>query len=587
MNHRLIDVALGNSPADLVIKGGKLVNVITKEIYDTDIAVADGKIAAVGYIQEGAIGPDTKIVDAKGKYMTPGFIDAHIHFESSMLTMTEFSKMAIKHGTTGIASDLMEIAIVAGREGIEAIFDEVKDLPVKLHYPVPAFMSEEGGLQTIGAALYIEMVEELISYPQAVGLAEVLYPPILGHSPASERMLEAAAKNGKTAEGHAPALFAEKLNAYITTGIRSDHESTSAEEALDKLRRGLRVLIREGCAAADLEALLPMLTEHKVDSRHCAMVSDDIDMLHMHEKGHLDHKVRMAVNGGVDPIEAIQMVTINPAESLKIDDRCGIIAPGREADIVFLNDLATCDVDTVISSGKVVVEGGQVVVALEKKDYAPCLLNTVKLDHEITADELAVKVDPSAATAKVRVIGANATSLLTDDLEADLEVKDGIVQADVERDILNIACEERYGKGGSIGRSFIKGFGISKGAIATSMGHDHHNITVVGSNGEDMATAVNRIQELQGGLVITENGKVKYELPLPICGLVSDKDGVECAAILKQMQEDLSAKGCQMQSPFMTLAFITLIFIPMYGITDKGLVDVLQGKLVDPVISCK
>ena len=214
MNHRLIDVALGNSPADLVIKGGKLVNVITKEIYDTDIAVADGKIAAVGYIQEGAIGPDTKIVDAKGKYMTPGFIDAHIHFESSMLTMTEFSKMAIKHGTTGIASDLMEIAIVAGREGIEAIFDEVKDLPVKLHYPVPAFMSEEGGLQTIGAALYIEMVEELISYPQAVGLAEVLYPPILGHSPASERMLEAAAKNGKTAEGHAPALFAEKLNAY-------------------------------------------------------------------------------------------------------------------------------------------------------------------------------------------------------------------------------------------------------------------------------------------------------------------------------------------------------------------------------------
>ena len=510
MNHRLIDVALGNSPADLVIKGGKLVNVITKEIYDTDIAVADGKIAAVGYIQEGAIGPDTKIVDAKGKYMTPGFIDAHIHFESSMLTMTEFSKMAIKHGTTGIASDLMEIAIVAGREGIEAIFDEVKDLPVKLHYPVPAFMSEEGGLQTIGAALYIEMVEELISYPQAVGLAEVLYPPILGHSPASERMLEAAAKNGKTAEGHAPALFAEKLNAYITTGIRSDHESTSAEEALDKLRRGLRVLIREGCAAADLEALLPMLTEHKVDSRHCAMVSDDIDMLHMHEKGHLDHKVRMAVNGGVDPIEAIQMVTINPAESLKIDDRCGIIAPGREADIVFLNDLATCDVDTVISSGKVVVEGGQVVVALEKKDYAPCLLNTVKLDHEITADELAVKVDPSAATAKVRVIGANATSLLTDDLEADLEVKDGIVQADVERDILNIACVERYGKGGSIGRSFIKGFGISKGAIATSMGHDHHNITVVGSNGEDMAAAVNRIQELQGGLVITENGKVKY-----------------------------------------------------------------------------
>lgn len=585
MNHRLIDVALGNSPADLVIKGGKLVNVITKEIYETDIAVADGKIAAVGFVQEGAIGPDTKVIDADGKYMTPGFIDAHIHFESSMLTMTEFSKMAVKHGTTGIASDLMEIAIVAGRDGIEAIFEESKDLPVKLHYPVPAFMSEEGGLQTIGAALYLEMVEELIAYPQAIGLAEVLYPPILGHSPSSERMLDAAVKYGKTAEGHAPALFAEKLNAYASTGIRSDHESTSAEEALEKLRRGLRVLIREGCAAADLEALLPMLVEHKVDSRHCAMVSDDIDMLHMHEKGHLDHKVRMAVKGGVDPIEAIQMVTINPAESLKIDDRCGIIAPGREADIVFLNDLESCDVDTVISSGKVVVKGGELVCSIEKKEYAPCLLNTVKLSHEITAEELELKVDPSATKANVRVIGANATSLITDDLEAVLPVNNGTIMPDVERDILSIACVERYGKGGSIGKSFIKGFGFNKGAIATSMGHDHHNITVVGTNSTDMAVAVNRIQETQGGLVIVEDGKVKYELPLPICGLLSDKDGVTCAGILKEMQADLAEKGCQMQSPFMTLAFITLIFIPMYGITDKGLVDVIQGKLVDPVLS--
>lgn len=584
MNHRLIDVAMGKAPADLVIKGGKLVNVITKEIYETEIAVADGMIASVGHVMEGAIGPDTKIVDAAGKFMTPGFIDAHIHFESSMLTMTEFNKMAIKHGTTGIASDLMEIAIVSGREGIEAIFEESKGLPVKLHYPVPAFMSEDGELQTIGAALYVEMVEELIAYPQAVGLAEVLYPPILGHSPNSERMLEAAKKHGKTAEGHAPALMGENLNAYISTGIRSDHESTTAEEALEKLRRGLRVLIREGCAAADLEALLPMLTEHKVDSRHCAMVSDDIDMLHMHEKGHLDHKVRMAVKGGVCPIEAIRMVTINPAESLKIDDKVGIIAPGRAADIVFLNSLEECDVDTVISDGKVVVCGGEVVYDFGTREYDACLLNTVQLDHAVTAEELELKVDAAAKTAKVRVIGANATSLLTDDLEAVLEVKDGSVQPDVANDILSIACVERYGKGGSIGRSFIKGFGISKGAIATSMGHDHHNITTVGANSADMAVAVNRIQELQGGLVIAEDGEVKFELPLPICGLLSDKDGVECAAILKEMQADLAAKGCQMQSPFMTLAFITLIFIPMYGITDKGLVDVLSGKIVDPVI---
>lgn len=587
MNNHVIDVALGNAAADMVIKNGKLLNVHTGEIYETEIAIADKVIAAVGSLSEKTIGENTKVIDAKGKIMVPGFIDAHIHFESSMLTYTEFSRMLVKHGTTAVATDLMEIAIVAGEEGINNVLKESEGLPVKLLQPIPAFMSEEGELQTIGAALYPEMIEKLIKGPHAVGLAEVLYPPILNKSPLSAWMLELAEKYGKTAEGHAPELYGAQLNAYASTGIRSDHESTNKEEALGKLRAGLRVLIREGSAAQDLDAVVKMITENNVDTRHCALVSDDIDMLHIYEKGHLDYKVRRAIKAGVDPVKAIQMVTINPAESLKVDNKYGSIAPGKCADIVFLSDLENCTVDSVISNGEYVVENGETIYEYKKPEYSPVMLNTVKLSKKITGDDLVIKTNADAKKAKVRVIGAKPTSLLTDALEADLDVVDGVIMPNTADDVLRIACVERYGKGGSIGKSFIKGFGISKGAIATSVGHDHHNITVVGSDAEDMAVAVNRIEELNGGLVITENGEVKFELPLPICGLLTDLSGEESALILKKMQEDLQAKGCTMGSPYMTLAFITLIFIPFYGITDKGLVDVINGKVIDPVISAE
>lgn len=587
MNNHVIDVALGNAAADMVIKNGKLLNVHTGEIYETEIAIADKVIAAVGHLGENTIGENTKVIDAQGKIMVPGFIDAHIHFESSMLTYTEFSRMLVKHGTTAVATDLMEIAIVAGEEGINNVLKESEGLPVKLLQPIPAFMSEEGELQTIGAALYPEMIEKLIKGPHAVGLAEVLYPPILNKSPLSAWMLELAEKYGKTAEGHAPELYGAQLNAYASAGIRSDHESTNKEEALGKLRAGLRVLIREGSAAQDLDAVVKMITENNVDTRHCALVSDDIDMLHIYEKGHLDYKVRRAIKAGVDPVKAIQMVTLNPAESLKVDNKYGSIAPGKCADIVFLSDLENCTVDSVISNGEYVVENGETIYEYKKPEYSSVMLNTVKLSKEITGDDIVIKTDANAKKAKVRVIGAKPTSLLTDALEAELDVVDGVIMPNAAEDVLRIACVERYGKGGSIGKSFIKGFGISKGAIATSVGHDHHNITVVGSDADDMAAAVNRIKELNGGLVIAEDGKVKYELPLPICGLLTDLSGEESALILKKMQEDLQAKGCEMGSPYMTLAFITLIFIPFYGITDKGLVDVINGKVIDPVISAE
>lgn len=584
MDNELIQVALGKKPADIVIKNGKLVNVVTHEVYETEIAVAKGKIASIGPVPAGAVSPDTRVIDAQGMFLAPGFLDAHIHIESSMLSYTEFAKMVVKHGTTAVATDLMEVTIVSGIEGMKEVLAESKNTPVKLYYPIPAFM-EENGIQTTGSTLHSEMIDQLITLPEAVGLAEVLAPPILAESPASAHMLELAQRYRKTAEGHAPAVMGENLNAYVGAGVTSDHESTNWEEALAKLRAGLHVLMREGSASTDLRPCLKIITQEHVDTRYCSMVSDDIDALHISRLGHLDNKVRIAVAEGVDPVTAIQMVTLNPAESLRIQDQVGSITPGKIADIVFLSSLEECRVERVIANGELVVDGRTLVKELPAPNYSGLLRDTVKLSRKITGDDLVLKADPGYTRAKVHVIGASHDTLLTDALEAELTVADGVILPDVENDVLRIACVERYGKNGSIGRSFIKNFGLKSGAIAISVGHDHHNISVVGSDAEDMAFAVNRIGELQGGLVLVKDGKVLSEIPLPICGLLSDLDGESVAAKLAEMIDILRTLGCEVPSPNITLSFITLIFIPCLGITDQGLFDVREFKLIDPVIS--
>ncbi|WP_251392641.1 adenine deaminase [Mediterraneibacter agrestimuris] len=583
MNAHVIDTALGNIPADIVIKNGNLINVITHEIYPADIAIAGKYIAAVGELASGSIGEHTKVIDAAGRYLAPGFIDAHIHFESSMLSYTEFNRVVLACGTTVVASDVMEVSIVSGYSAIQEIFKEAEGLPVKLVNPIVAFVPEDESVQTIGGGLTEDVLETMISAPEAIGFAETVPGKVLSKSPELWKMLELSRKYHKTIEGHAPELCGPELNAYASVGIRSDHECVSGEEALDKVRHGIRVLIREGSAAKDLKACIKAITQDGADSRYFSMVSDDIDMYYILTNGHLDHKVRMAVQEGVDPVTAIQMVTINPAESLKIDDRYGSITPGKCADIVFLSSLEECQVIDVIANGEIVLKDGQVVYNFPNFTYPDFMRNTVCLSKKIIAEDLVLHTDFEAYTAKVRVIGVCGDSLLSDKLEEELPIKDGIIRADVERDILHIACVERYGKNGCIGRSFVKGFGFQSGAIATSMGHDHHNITTVGTNAEDMAAAVNRIAELEGGIVIVENGEVLFELALPVCGLLCTRNGLESAEILGKMQNHLSSIGCGMESPFMSLSFVTLT-IPGYAITDQGLIDVETLTPVDPVL---
>lgn len=584
MNGHVIDVALGKQPADVVIKNGKLVNVITKEVYSADIAIADGVIAATGELAPGCIGEKTKVIDAKGKYLAPGFIDAHIHFESSMLSFTEFNRIVLTKGTTAVASDVMEVSIVSGYEAIKEIFKEAEGLPVKLLNPIVGFTQEDESVQTVGATIDSDVLDELISMPRAIGFAETTPHTVLSKNSMFERIKELAHKYGKTLEGHAPELHGPELSAYASVGIRSDHECVTQNEALDKLRHGIRVLIREGSAAKDLKACVKVITDSQVDPRYCSFVSDDIDMHYILTKGHLDHKVRMAVQEGVDPVVALQMVTINPAESLKVDDRYGSIAPGKCADVVFLSNLKTCNVVDVVANGELVVENGKVVYDFEPYDYPDFMRNTVHLPKKIVAHDLVLHVDYTKSSAKVRVIGAHGHTLLSDALEAVLSVENGIIKPDVSNDILHIACVERYGKNGSIGHAFVKGFGFKCGAMATSMGHDHHNVTAVGANAEDMAVAINRIGELEGGIVIVNEGKVLYELALPICGLLCTQDGIESARVLEAMQNYLTEMGCPMESPFMSLSFITLT-IPSYAITDQGLIDVTTLKPVDPIVS--
>jgi len=585
LNPSLIRTSLGKEPADLVIKNGKLINVNSGEIYIADVAVRGDRIASIGPLPEGAVGRETTVIDASGYFLAPGFIDAHIHIESSMLTYTEFAKMVALRGTTAVASDLMEVTIVSGLDGMKELLAEAARTPVRMYYPVPSFMDDSPDIQTTGSELDPRAVRELLELPEAVGLAEVLAPPVLAESPSLAGTLELAGRLGKTAEGHAPALRGAALNAYAGAGIRSDHESTSHGEALEKLRVGLRVLLREGSASTDMLEGLKMVTEEKVCTRRISLISDDIDALHIAKCGHMDHKVRLAIKAGIPPVEAIQMVTINPAESLKIDGECGSVSPGKFADIVFLSSIEDCAVEKVIARGELTVENSKLLRGVESPKYSDKLLHTVHLKKRLSGEDMAIHAPDGKTVARVRVIAASGHNLLTGAEEAEVFVKNGIISCDVENDILHIACVERYGKNGSIGRAFIRGVGLREGSVAISVGHDHHNITVVGRGTSDMAAAVNRVAELEGGIVFVRDGTVLSEIPLPVCGLLSPESGDVVAGKLRCLIEALEESGCGLPSPNVTLSFITLIFIPDLAITDRGLFDVRTFKIVDPVIS--
>jgi adenine deaminase len=563
----LIAVARGEEPADLLLKNAQLVNVFSGEIHPADIAVYDGRVAGFGEYQA------RREVDLDGKFVAPGFIDAHVHLESSMVQPAEFARAIVPHGTTAVVCDPHEIANVLGLAGVRYILAASEGLPLQVYVMAPSCVPATH-METTGAELTAADIEELLAHERVIGLAEMMnFPGVLFRVPAVLDKIRIAA--GHPIDGHAPGLSGLDLNAYIAAGIRSDHECTHLENAREKLRRGMHILIREGTTARNLQALLPLVTV--ANSRMCHFCTDDRHPDTLLTEGHIDDVVRKAIAGGLDPVTAIRMATINTAEYFRLYNS-GAVAPGYRADLLVLDDLPSVQVAQVYSGGELVAEGGRFLPSRAALPHVP-MQSSVHLD--LSALDLTLLVGEGAANAPVaRVIGAIPEQVVTDDLRLEPTTDDGCVVSDPARDLLKIAVVERHRGTGNVGLGLVKGVGLKRGAIASSVAHDSHNIVVVGVSDDEMRAAVAAVADMGGGQVAVAGGEVQAACPLPIAGLMSDRPLEEVRDRVAALTRAAHALGCTLPDPLMTMSFLALAVIPSLKITDKGLVDVNKFEIV-------
>lgn len=561
----VINIALGAEKADIVLKNANLVNVCSGEIYETDIAIARGLIVGLGNYS------GRKEIDATDKYAVPGLIDGHTHIEMSMLSVREFAKAVVPRGTTAVVEDPHEIANVLGVEGIKAMLAEARTTPLKVFCMAPSCVPStepSRGLETSGASIGHEELRELLTTEGVIGLAEVMnYTGVITKEERVWKKIEVAKAFKAAIDGHAPLLSGKALNAYVLSGVGSDHENASYEEAREKLRLGMRVMVREGSAAQNLHAIAPLLKS--VDTRNCMLVTDgDRTLRDLKDEGYVDHVLRRAAEEGIDPVQAVQLCTINPAHWFKLDHWIGSISPGKCADLVLLNNLERFEVDSVLVNGA--TDWAHRTEYAHEHTY-PQFGSSVRIKR-LQPEDFAIKLTRAK---KARIIGLIAGELLTEEIVEEIH---GIETA---RDILKIAVVERHHYSGTIGVGFVKGFGLKPGAVASSVAHDSHNIVVIGTNEADMAFACNRLKEIGGGIVLCSEQKVMSELALPIAGLMSDRGLDDVALKQRELEEQIAAMGCKLKAPFITLSFLALPVIPKLRITDKGLVDVENQKIVD------
>ena len=543
----LIDVAAGRKKADLVIKNANIVNVLTEEIYEGDVAVFKDRIAGIGNYN------GIEEIDASNLYAVPGLIDGHTHIEMSMLSVTEFARIVVPKGTTSVVEDPHEIANVLGKDGIKVLLEEAKTTPLKVFCMVPSCVPSSH-LETSGAVIDADDVDELLKIEGVIGLAEVMnFPGVINKD--EEVIKKIISAKDYPIDGHAPLLSGKELNAYVSAGIGSDHESIDYNEALEKLRLGMRVMIREGSAARNLSNLIKL-----AGNRYTMLVTDgDRTIKDLIEQGYLDYVYRRAVEEGLDPIKALQMCTINTAEWFGIN--AGLIAPSKFADVVLLKNLEKFEVVKVIANGKVV---GEIKRGFSYPDFVKKSVKVKKLSKED------IKIEGSR---RARIIKVIEGEIVTDE---EIEHVEGI---DVNRDILKIVVVERYGKG-NMGKAYIKGFGLKRGAFASSVAHDAHNIVAVGTNDDDLCLAVNRVAELDGGIVVVDKD-VKAELRLNIAGLMSEERAEVVAEKFEKINVELRKLGCKLKSPVFALSFMALPVIPKLKITDLGLIDVEKFEVVN------
>ena len=579
----MANVAMGVEKAELVIRNAKLVNVCTAEIQENiDVAIAEGRIALVGDASH-CIGEDTKIIDAEGQYIAPGFMDAHIHVESAMISVGEYGRAVVPHGTTGIFMDPHEICNVCGPEGVKAMIDDGRRTPLKAMANVPSCVPAVAGFEDTGSHIGPEEVREMMTWDGIMGLGEMMsFPNVLGAEPNIHGELAETLKADQVITGHfsIPDTGAG-LNAYIASGIRCCHESTRAVDVIEKMRHGMYALMRYGSAWHDMPVIIRAILDNDIDDRFACLISDDTHPDTLIEDGHLDHIVRCAIREGLDPIKAIQYVTINPATCFRMDHEMGSIAPGKCADIVFFDDLNDIRITRTIIDGDVVAENGSMTVDMEGPGFPASVYDTMHVGQKITADTFRIPTPEGKETVKTRVIEIIPNHVGNYERIMDLKVTGGFVDTDPENDVMKMAVFERHHETGTAGFGFLKGFGFRKGAMAQTVAHDAHNLLVAGTNDEDMALAANTLIECGGGLCAVADGKVLALVPLPIAGLMNDLPAEEMAAQIKKLDVAWKEMGCVINSPYMTMALIPLACLPELRLTNRGLVDCRSFRFVD------
>jgi len=577
----LVNTALGREKADLAVKGGTLVNVNSRELLENvDVAVKKDRIAVVGKADH-TIGNGTIVINAEGKYVAPGFLDGHVHVESSMLTLTRFASAVLPHGTTAVFIDPHEIANVLGLKGIKFLIEEAKRLPLKVFVCVPSCVPAAPNFETSGAELTEENIAKALKWDGVIGLGEVMnYPGVLNCDDKMHYEIQDALRLGKVVEGHANSLLNAELSAYAAAGISSCHESTRPIDGVQRLRLGMWAMIREASAWRDLAQVIKCIVEYGLDSRHVCLVTDDRHCETLSKDGHIDDVVRRAIENGVDPVVAVQMATLNTAEHFGVSRDIGSIAPSKCADILVLDDLTKVRVNTVIVDGTVVAKNGKLLMELASPRYPDTFKRTVRLKRPVNPEDFRLKAPSNKRKMRVHVIEVLEGKAVTKHLQRDLPVKNGEVLPSIEKDIVKVAVVERHKRTGNVSVGFVEGFGLKKGAVASSVAHDSHNIIVMGTNDSDMTAAVNALAEIGGGIIAIENGKPIGMVELPIAGLVSDEmPEIVCKKIVK-LWKAWKRLGCTIESPFMSLSLLALPVIPELRITDKGLVDVKEFKFI-------
>ncbi len=562
-----IEAARGDRPANLALRNARLINVITGEIYLTDIIVHGTRIVALGEGYEAE-----QEIDLDGKYVSPGFIDAHVHIESSLCTPPEFARAVLTHGVTTVVTDPHEIANVLGLEGIRYMLERAKNGPLNM-YVMASSCVPATHMETSGARLEAHDLEPLLSSKWVLGLAEVMnYPGVVQ---ADEGMIDKLVMfYEKVLDGHCPALTGKALNAYVTAGIRSEHECTTVEEALEKLRLGMTIFIREGTATRNLRPLLPLITPE--NHHFICFCTDDRVPASLLDDGSIDYMIRVAIQeGGIDPIMAIRMGTINTARYFRLHEH-GVIAPGRRADMVVFSDLQDIRPEMVFRGGQLVVSDGKMVYSQEKQPRRQMDLRST-MNVRVEALDFTIPAQGD----KIHIIGSIPDQIVTDHFVEEAKIVDGYAVADPERDILKMAVVERHRASGNVGLGFIRGFGIKRGAIAGTVAHDHHNLVVIGADDQSMYTAAQAVIEMGGGLAAADGEEVLARLPLPVAGLMSE-------APIEEVRRDYDnltnvardQLGCVLQDPFMSMSFMGLEVIPKLKLTDVGLIDVERFQAI-------